>query len=91
MAQILVLDDDVALKFFRLQQMTDGTIDLSAGRGGPAQGADRVGHRSARRIEQVALSRLVDKLNERFGTDFTEADQLFFDQVRATPKRTRKS
>ena len=23
-------------------------------------------------------------LNERFGTDFTEADQLFFDQVRAT-------
>ena len=24
---------------------------------------------------------LVDKLNERFGTDFKQADQLFFDQI----------
>ncbi len=31
--------------------------------------------------KQVALSELVDKLNDRFGTDFTQADQLFFDQV----------
>ncbi|AGH50313.1 helicase, type I site-specific restriction-modification system restriction subunit [Sphingomonas sp. MM-1] len=28
--------------------------------------------------------------NERFGTDFTEADQLFFDQVRATAERDEK-
>jgi type I restriction enzyme R subunit len=33
---------------------------------------------------------LVDALNERFGTDFTEADQLFFDQVRATAERDEK-
>ncbi|MCF8507038.1 MAG: hypothetical protein K9G59_19175, partial [Caulobacter sp.] len=33
--------------------------------------------------EEVALSSLIDKLNERFGTDFTKADQLFFDQIRA--------
>ncbi len=32
----------------------------------------------------MALSSLVEKLNERFGTDFTEADQLFFDQIRVT-------
>jgi type I restriction enzyme R subunit len=29
----------------------------------------------------VQLSTLVNKLNERFGTEFTLADQLFFDQV----------
>ena len=29
----------------------------------------------------VVLSELVDKLNERFGTDFKPADQLFFDQI----------
>lgn len=29
----------------------------------------------------MALSRLIDVVNERFGTDFTEADQLFFDQI----------
>ena len=33
---------------------------------------------------------LVDRLNERFGTDFTEADQLFFDQVTATAERDDK-
>ena len=34
--------------------------------------------------EDVRLSTLVGKLNERFGTEFTPADQLFFDQVRET-------
>ena len=41
--------------------------------------------------EEVALSTLIDKLNERFGTDFTEADQLFFDQVRATAEEDGRS
>jgi type I restriction enzyme, R subunit len=30
---------------------------------------------------QHALSRLIDVINERFGTDFNEADQLLFDQI----------
>jgi type I restriction enzyme, R subunit len=34
--------------------------------------------------KEVQLSTLVDKLNERFGTEFNMADQLFFDQVRET-------
>ncbi len=29
----------------------------------------------------MTLSSLTHHLNERFGTDFTEADQLFFDQI----------
>ena len=29
----------------------------------------------------IRLSELVDLLNDRFGTDFTQADQLFFDQI----------
>jgi type I restriction enzyme, R subunit len=36
----------------------------------------------------VPLSSLVDRLNERFGTNFTEADQLFFDQIRATAEQS---
>lgn len=31
--------------------------------------------------ERIRLSELIDILNERFGTDFTQADQLFFDQI----------
>lgn len=80
------LDDDVALKFFRLQQMGEGTIDLSDGEADPLKGPTDVG--TAREKEaDVALSTLVGKLNERFGTEFTEADQLFFDSVRATAER----
>ena len=33
------------------------------------------------REEVVRFSRLIDVVNARFGTDFTEADQLFFDQI----------
>ena len=31
--------------------------------------------------EDIILSELIDILNERFGTNFTQADQLFFDQI----------
>lgn len=83
------LDDDVALKFFRLQQVSEGTIDLSHGEADPLKGPTDVGT-GGQKDTDVALSTLVDQLNERFGTDFTEADQLFFDQVRATAELDEK-
>ena len=78
-----VLDDEVALRFFRLQQMTEGSIDLAQGEAYPLKGPTDVGT-SGVRDEPVPLSSLIDTLNERFGTDFAEADQLFFDQIRAS-------
>jgi type I restriction enzyme, R subunit len=33
------------------------------------------------REQAVPLSQLIDVVNERFGTDFNQADQLFFDQI----------
>ncbi|NVN05738.1 type I restriction endonuclease subunit R [Asaia spathodeae] len=83
------LDDDVALKFFRLQQVSEGAIDLSQGEVDPLKGPTDVGTAREKDIE-VALSSLVNQLNERFGTDFTEADQLFFDQVRTTAELDEK-
>jgi len=80
--QAFALDDEVALRFFRLQQMTEGSIDLSDGEADPLKGPTDVGTSRAK-DEDVTLSSLIDRLNERFGTDFTEADQLFFDQIRA--------
>ena len=81
--QAFVLDDEVALRFFRLQQMTEGSIDLSNGDAEPLKGPTDLGTAQVR-DEDVALSGLIDRLNERFGTDFTDADQLFFDQIRAS-------
>ena len=81
--QVFVLDDEVALRFFRLQQLSEGTIDLSEGDADPLKGPTDVG--TARtKDEREALSSLIERLNERFGTAFTEADQLFFDQIRAS-------
>ncbi|MHB1168746.1 MAG: type I restriction endonuclease subunit R [Longimicrobiales bacterium] len=77
------LDDEIALRYYRLQQITDGSIDLSQGTTYALKGPTEVGTGKVRE-EAVVLSTLVEMLNERFGTDFTEADQLFFDQIRVT-------
>ena len=72
-----------------MQQVSEGSIDLSEGETVPLKGPSDVG--TARQKDtEVALSSLVENLNERFGTSFTEADQLFFDQVRATAEHDEK-
>ena len=83
------LDNEVTLKFFRLQQITEGSIDLGSGEADPLKGPTDVGTGKEKEVP-IPLSTLVQKLNERFGTDFTEADQLFFDQIRATAEGDEK-
>jgi type I restriction enzyme R subunit len=75
------LDDEVQLKYYRLQKISEGSIDLHAGEAAPLYGPGEVGT-GKMRDEEIELSQLIDILNERFGTDFQPADQLFFDQVR---------
>ncbi len=76
-----VLDDEVSLRYYRMQQLTDGSIDLTQGELYSLKGPTDVGT-SRVADEAVSLSSLVEKLNVRFGTDFNEADQLFFDQIK---------
>ena len=78
-----VLDDEVGLRFYRLQQVHEGSIGLSDGEQEPLKGPTDVGTARAK-DQEVTLSSLIDRLNERFGTDFNEADQLFFEQIRAS-------
>lgn len=74
------IEDEVALRFYRLQKISEGSICLNQDEPDPLKGPTEVGTRRAQEKE-VPLSQLVDKLNDRFGTDFKQADQLFFDQV----------
>lgn len=76
------IDDEVQLKYYRLEKISEGAIDLKVGESSALYGPREVG--TGRADEEVQLSTLVEKLNERFGTEFTLADQLFFDQVRET-------
>jgi type I restriction enzyme R subunit len=73
-------DDDVRLEYYRLQKISEGSISLQEGEAKPLDGPKEVGSGLVRG-EQVALSQLIDLVNERFGTDFNQADQLFFDQI----------
>lgn len=76
------LGEDVALKYYRLQKMQEGRIDLKTGEPSIIYGPTEVG--TGKADEEVLLSTLIELLNERFGTNFTVADQLFFDQVKET-------
>ena len=73
------LEDEVELQYYRLQKISEGQIDLNTGDGRPLKGPGDVG--TGQQDETIRLSELIDILNERFGTDFTQADQLFFDQI----------
>lgn len=73
-------DDDVRLDYYRLQKVSEGSISLSEGTAKQLDGPSSVGSKVARE-EEVPLSRLIDVVNDRFGTDFNNADQLFFDQI----------
>ena len=73
-------DDEVRLEYYRLQKISEGSISLGEGKGRPLDGPTEVGSGLARE-EKVPLSQLIDIVNQRFGTDFNQADQLFFDQL----------
>lgn len=73
-------DDDVRLEYYRLQKISEGSISLTDGDATPLDGPTEVGS-GLLRAEDVALSQLIDLVNDRFGTDFNQADQLFFDQM----------
>jgi type I restriction enzyme R subunit len=73
-------DDEVRLEYYRLQKISEGSISLKEGTTKPLDGPREVGSGLVRE-EPVPLSRLIDVINERFGTEFNEADQLFFDQI----------
>ncbi len=74
-------DDDVTLKFYRLQKISEGSIVLELGERYEVSGPTSVGTGIARG-DEIELSRLIDILNERFGTEFKPGDQLFFESIR---------
>ena len=73
-------DDEVRLEYYRLQKISEGSISLQDGEARPLDGPTEVGSGLVR-PQPVPLSQLIDIVNERFGTDFNQADQLFFDQI----------
>jgi len=80
LAERLKLTDEVALEYYRLQKVSEGAITLETlGEVGVSNITEAGIQRE--KEEKAALSEIIDLLNERFGTDFNNADRLFFDQI----------
>lgn len=75
------LADDVALEYYRNQKVFEGSIELEK-TGGVELDPQKYGVGGAPEDEKVRLSSILDKLNERFGTQFTETDYLSREQVK---------
>lgn len=82
LAESMKLTDEVAMEYYRLQKIKDGSIDLITGEEGELDGLTEAGIKRAKE-EKAALSEIIDVLNDRFGTEFEEADRLFFAQIEA--------
>ena len=67
------LEDDVALQYYRLQQVYEGSIDLDNKESQLSNNPD------AGRVsedEKDNLSNIISKLNDRWGTEFTHMDKV---------------
>ena len=74
------LQDEIVLEYYRLQKISEGAIVLEA-KGEAALGVSSELGTGQAQDEEARLSAIIAALNERFGTDFNAADQLFFDQI----------
>jgi type I restriction enzyme, R subunit len=82
LSESLQLDDEVALEYYRLQKIKEGSIELQKGEEGELSGTTEAGLKRGK-DEKALLSEIINVLNEQFGTEFEEADKLFFDQIEA--------
>lgn len=73
-------DDSVRLEYYRLQKISEGSISLNTNKQYKLDGPTDVATGMVRE-EAISFSRIVDVVNERYGTDFTQADQYFLDQI----------
>jgi type I restriction enzyme R subunit len=85
----LDLADEVSLQYYRLQRISSGPIDLSGGEAIEVKSPTDVGTGKAIEVK-APLSSVITILNEKFGTEFTEEDRLFFEQSGRKPPRMTK-
>ncbi|MGG2093976.1 type I restriction endonuclease [Bacillus sp. S13(2024)] len=83
----IYIADDVALQYYRNQKIFEGSIELEV-TGGQELKPTSYGAGGPREDEKVRLSSIIDKLNERFGTEFTDVDMLSRDQVKEDMMRS---
>lgn len=80
LSEAVHFDDEVALEYYRLEKIKEGAIQLQKDEEGALSGTLEAGLKREKE-EEALLSEIINVLNDRFGTEFEEADKLFFDQI----------
>ncbi|EMA43114.1 type I restriction endonuclease subunit R [Halococcus saccharolyticus] len=73
-------EDELALRYYRIEKESEGDIRLDQS-AGEVSVPTETGTRSQEE-DEIELSKLVERINEQLGTDFTGADELFLQQVK---------
>lgn len=76
----LKLDNEVALEYYRLQKIAEGDLVLQVQGKHELDPVTEAGI-SREKEEKDKLSNIINLLNEKYGTDFTDADRLYFEQI----------
>lgn len=76
----LKLDNEVALEYYRLQKIAEGDLVLQVQGEFGIEPTTEAGI-SRPKDEKDKLSNIIKFLNEKYGTDFNDADRLFFEQI----------
>ena len=79
--QLVKVGEEVALQYYRLERLFSGAIELKEGDARYVKSPTEVGTGKGK-DEKAPLSEIIQVLNERFGTQFTEEDRLFFQQIK---------
>lgn len=74
------IHDEVALEYYRLQKIKEGTIVLEKDSESAIHPITEAGTKKEKE-ELARLSEIIEILNDKFGTDFTDADKYFFTQI----------
>lgn len=77
------LNDEVALQYYRLDKISTGSVLMDSGGEQylPTAISEAGLPRDKDDEDLVKLTEIIQAVNERFATDFADADQLFIDQV----------
>lgn len=79
-SESVYLADEVALEYYRNTMVFEGSISLVV-QGGADLKPTSHGGGGGKEEPKDKLSSIINRLNERFGTDFTETDRLSYEQI----------
>ena len=80
-SESLHLGDEVALEYYRNNKVFEGSISLDANEEAELKPTS-FGKGTVQEEEKEKLSSIIERLNDKFGTEFTPTDKLSYEQIK---------